>query len=314
MLLTVNTINFVKKFMTWESAITDFRNFLRIERSLSKNSVEAYEDDLTKLKHFFEITGKKTIPENVIQSDLQDFLIWINKLGIGARSQSRILSGIHAFYKYLLLEDLINSDPTTLIESPRIGQKLPTILSLQEIDALLSAIDMSKPEGRRNRAMLETLYSCGLRVTELVELRLSNLFFNNGYIKVLGKGDKERLVPISNKAIREITNYLPDRNSQLHKINNKSENIVFLNNRGNKLTRVMIFTIIKRLAEKIGLKKNISPHTFRHSFASHLVEGGADLRAVQEMLGHESILTTEIYTHLDREYLRDAIIRFHPRM
>lgn len=300
--------------MTWEKAITDFRNYLRIERSLSKNSVDAYEDDLTKLKHFFEITGKNTQPEYVIQSDLQDFLIWINKLGMSARSQARILSGIHAFYKFLLLEDYISSDPTVLIESPRIGQKLPTVLSLQEIDALLSAIDMSKPEGRRNKAMLETLYSCGLRVTELVELRLSNLFFKNGYIKVVGKGDKERLVPISKKAIREITNYFPDRNSQLHKINKKSENIVFLNNRGNKLTRVMIFTIIKRLAEKIGLKKNISPHTFRHSFASHLVEGGADLRAVQEMLGHESILTTEIYTHLDREYLRDAIIRFHPRM
>jgi len=299
--------------MTWEEAITDFRNYLKIERSLSENSVEAYDNDLTKLKHFFELSGKIVLPEEVKHSDLQDFLVWINELGMSARSQSRILSGLRTFYKYLLIDDVIDNDPTNLIESPRIGRKLPSVLNIQEIDALLAAIDMSKPEGRRNHAMLETLYSCGLRVSELVELRLSNLYFDKGFIKVVGKGDKERLVPISEKAMNEIKNYMPDRHILLDKIDKDSENIVFLNNRGHKLTRVMIFTIIKKLAETIGLKKNISPHTFRHSFASHLVEGGADLRAVQEMLGHESILTTEIYTHLDREYLRDAIIRFHPR-
>jgi integrase/recombinase XerD len=299
--------------MTWEEAITDFRNYLKIERSLSENSVEAYDDDLSKLKHFFESVGRIVLPEEVKYSDLQDFVVWINELGMSARSQARILSGLRTFYKYLLIDDVIDNDPTNLIESPRIGRKLPTVLNILEIDALLSAIDLSKPEGRRNHAMLETLYSCGLRVSELVELRLSNLYFDMGFIKVVGKGDKERLVPISEKAMNEIKNYMPDRHSLLDKIDKDSENIVFLNNRGHKLTRVMIFTIIKRLAETIGLKKNISPHTFRHSFASHLVEGGADLRAVQEMLGHESILTTEIYTHLDREYLRDAIIRFHPR-
>jgi integrase/recombinase XerD len=299
--------------MTWDEAIIEFRNYLRIERSLSSNSVEAYDDDLTKLKRFFEVSGKITNPESVTFNDMQNFLAWVNELGMSARSQSRILSGLRTFFKYLLIDDVISNDPTSLIESPKLGRKLPVVLSIEEIDSLLAAIDMSKPEGRRNRAIIETLYSCGLRVTELVELRLSNLFFDMGFIKVIGKGDKERLVPISEKAKREIQNYLPDRNSLLHKIDKQSENIVFLNNRGKKLTRVMIFTIIKRLAEKIGLKKTISPHTFRHSFASHLVEGGADLRAVQEMLGHESIITTEIYTHLDREYLRDAIIRFHPR-
>lgn len=299
--------------MTWDEAIFDFRNYLKVERSLSKNSVEAYDDDLTKLKHFFELSGKNTKPEDVNLTDLQGFIQWVNELGMSARSQSRILSGLRTFYKYLLIDDVIELDPTSLLESPKIGRKLPVVLSIEEIDSLLAIIDMSKAEGRRNRAIVETLYSCGLRVSELVDLRLSNLYFDMGFIKVIGKGDKERLVPISEKAIREIRNYLPDRNSLLHKVDKDSENIVFLNNRGKKLTRVMIFTIIKRLAEKIGLKKNISPHTFRHSFASHLVEGGADLRAVQEMLGHESILTTEIYTHLDREYLRDAIIRFHPR-
>jgi integrase/recombinase XerD len=314
MVILIKPIIFVKNSMNWEEAILEFKNYLKIERSLSENSVEAYENDLTKLKHFFESMGRKTAPESVDHKDLQDFLVWINEFGISARSQSRILSGLRTFYKYLLIEDLIEIDPTALIESPKIGRKLPIVLSVEEIDSLLAAIDMSKPEGRRNKAILETLYSCGLRVTELVELRLSNLHFDSGFIKVIGKGDKERLVPISPKAMLEIKNYLPDRNSLLSKIDKNSENIVFLNNRGKKISRVMIFLVIKHLAEQIGLKKNISPHTFRHSFASHLVEGGADLRSVQEMLGHESILTTEIYTHLDREYLRDTIIRFHPRM
>jgi integrase/recombinase XerD len=299
--------------MTWDEGIIEFRNYLKIERSLSDNSIEAYEDDLIKLKSFFELSKDKKTPLAIIHTDLQEFLIWINELGISARSQARILSGIRAFYKFLLINDMLDSDPTNLIESPRVGRKLPVVLSIQEIDTLIGAIDLSKPEGRRNRAILETLYSCGLRVSELIDLRISNLYFDLGFVKVTGKGNKERLVPISEKAIKEIKNYLPDRNSMLHKIDKNNENFLFLNNRGKKLSRVMIFTIIKVLSEVTGLKKNISPHTFRHSFASHLVEGGADLRAVQEMLGHESIMTTEIYTHLDREYLRDAIIRFHPR-
>jgi integrase/recombinase XerD len=299
--------------VTWEEANKEFTNYLRIERSLSANSVEAYDDDLNKLRQFVESTGRNIIPEKITYPDLQEFLVWVNELGMSARSQARILSGVRTFYKYLLLDDIIDTDPTKLVESPKIGRKLPTVLSVEEIDLLLGAIDMSKPEGRRNKAMLETLYSCGLRVSELVGLKLSNVYFDMGFIRVTGKGDKERLVPISGKAIREIRNYLPDRNSLISRTDKESENIVFLNRWGKKLTREMIFTIIKRLAIAIDLKKTISPHTFRHSFASHLVEGGADLRAVQEMLGHESILTTEIYTHLDREYLRDAILRFHPR-
>ena len=299
--------------MDWDNAILEFKEYLRIERSLSNNSIEAYEDDLTKLKHFFELTNNPISPINVSHTDIQKFIIWVNEFGISARSQSRILSGIRTFYKYLLIENLVDNDPTALIDSPRIGKKLPTVLSIQEIDNLINVIDLSKSDGHRNRAILETLYSCGLRVSELVELRISDIHFDSGFVKVVGKGNKERLVPISEKAIKEITNYLPDRNIMLAKADKANENIMFLNNRGKRLTRVMIFTIIKNLAESIGLKKKISPHTFRHSFASHMVDGGADLRAVQEMLGHESILTTEIYTHLDREYLRDAILRFHPR-
>ena len=215
-------------------------------------------------------------------------------------------------FKYLLIEDIIESDPSGLLESPRLGRKLPEVLSLKEIDNIISAIDLSKPEGQRNKAIIETLYSCGLRVTELINLKITNIYFNDGFIKVVGKGNKERLVPIGQKAMKEIHLYFQDRNL-LPKIDKQSENIVFLNRRGKQLTRVMIFTIIKNLAQKAEIKKNISPHTFRHSFATHLIDGGADLRAVQEMLGHESIITTEIYTHLDREYLRDAIIQFHPR-
>jgi integrase/recombinase XerD len=304
---------FYKKKMSWDESIVDFKNYLKIERSLSVNSIEAYEDDILKLKSYFDSIGRQTLPTEVLYSDIQEFIEWVNNLGMGARSQSRILSGLRTFYKYLIIEDLIEVDPMALVESPRMARNLPVVLEIIEIDLLLSAIDLSKPEGRRNKAMIETLYSCGLRVTELVELRLSNLHFDQGFVKVIGKGDKERLVPIGGKAIREISNYLPDRNSMLDRISKDSVDVVFLNNRGKKLSRVMIFTIIKQLAELTGMSKNISPHTFRHSFASHLVEGGADLRAVQEMLGHESILTTEIYTHLDREYLRDAIMRFHPR-
>mgnify|MGYP000900726623 FL=1 len=299
--------------MTWEEANREFVNYLRIERSLSNNSVNAYDNDLQKLKQYIEISKKNISPLEVQHKDLQEFLGWINSLGLCARSQARIISGIRTFYRYLLLNNIIDTDPTKLIESPRIGRKLPVVLSVEEIDNLLAAIDLSTPEGRRNKAMLETLYSCGLRVSELIDLRLNNIYYEKEFIRVIGKGNKERLVPISQKALNDIKNYLPDRNSLLSKIDQESENIVFLNKNGKKLTRVMVFIIIKRLANKIGLKKQISPHTFRHSFATHLIDGGADLRAVQEMLGHESIMTTEIYTHLDSDYLRSAILQFHPR-
>ena len=296
--------------MSWESTILGFKNYLTIERSLSTNSVDAYIRDVKKLADF-AIEKEKTELE-IKRSDLSEFIYNISKSGLATRSQSRIISGIKAFYKYLIMEDYITMDPTELLESPKIGMKLPDTLSIKEIDRLIAAIDLSKAEGERNRAILEMLYSCGLRVTELITLKLSNVSFVEGFIKVVGKGNKERLAPIGNTALKYLNIYINEvRNHQ--KIQKGHEDIIFLNRRGKQLTRVMIFTIIKKLAEKIGLKKNISPHTFRHSFATHLIQGGADLRAVQEMLGHESITTTEIYTHIDKEYLREAIITFHPR-
>ncbi len=298
--------------MDWKSYISGFISFLKLEKSLSDNSIEAYVNDLSKLISFLEIRQYHIAPEEVSLFHLEEFVQWINELGLSSRSQARIISGIKAFYKYLLLEDIVETDPTTLLDTPKIGRKLPEVLSVEEIDRLMDAIDLSKPEGQRNKAMIEVLYSCGLRVSELTGLKLSNIYFDQGFIRVIGKGNKERLVPLSSKAIHEIELYLPDRNS-LSFISHDSEDILFLNRRGRKLTRVMVFTIVRELAVKSGIKKKISPHTFRHSFATHLIDGGADLRAVQEMLGHESILTTEIYTHLDRQYLRDAIIRFHPR-
>jgi len=298
--------------LNWESHIKEFGVFLKLEKSLSAHSVEAYTRDVGKFIAFLDIRGYELSPPKVELKHFTEFLAWINELGLSSRSQARIISGIKSFFKYLLLEDVIETDPTSLLETPRIGRKLPEVLSIEEIDSILSRIDMSKPEGRRNRAMLEVLYSCGLRVTELVSLRLSHIYFDKGFVRITGKGNKERLVPIGRSAIKEIRNYLPDRNS-LTLIEKEHEDILFLNRRGSKLSRVMVFTIIKDLVAASGIKKNISPHTFRHSFATHLIDGGADLRAVQEMLGHESILTTEIYTHLDRQYLRDAIIRFHPR-
>jgi len=296
--------------MSWESSILGFKSYLTIERSLSANSVDAYIRDVKKLETFAK---KQKISElNINNSDLSDFVSNISKEGISARSQSRIISGIKAFYKYLIMEDYITADPTQLLESPKIGLKLPDTLSIEEIDKLIAAIDLSTEQGERNRSMLEILYSCGLRVTELITLKLSNVSFVEGFIKVIGKGDKERLAPIGKIALKYLNIYIGEvRNHQ--NIQKGHEDIIFLNRRGKQLTRVMIFTIIKQLAEKIGLKKKISPHTFRHSFATHLIQGGADLRAVQEMLGHESITTTEIYTHLDKEYLREAIIQFHPR-
>ena len=296
--------------MSWKSTILGFESYLTIERSLSANSVDAYIRDVKKLADFAREKEKTEL--EIKRSDLSEFIYNISKSGVATRSQSRIISGIKAFYKYLIMEDYITVDPTELLESPKIGMKLPDILSVKEIDKLIAAIDLSKAEGERNRAILEILYSCGLRVTELITLKLSNVSFVEGFIKVLGKGNKERLAPIGNTALKYLNIYINEvRNYQ--KIQKGHEDVIFLNRRGKQLTRVMIFTIIKKLAEKIGLKKNISPHTFRHSFATHLIQGGADLRAVQEMLGHESITTTEIYTHLDKEYLREAIITFHPR-
>ena len=298
--------------MDWSRYTASYKAFLKIERSLSGNSVAAYLSDLDKLTAFFETRGYDLQPEEVTYSHLKELLVWAGELGMSPRSQSRMISGIKSFFKYLLIDEKITSNPAELLESPKSGRKLPVVLSVTEIDRIIAAIDLSKPEGHRNKAMLETLYSCGLRVSELIDLRITNLFFSQGFIKVTGKGNKERLVPISDKAVHEIEKYMEHFRNSLMPVKG-AENIVFLNRRGNKLTRIMIFTIVKSLAQKAGIRKQISPHTFRHSFATHLVEGGADLRAVQEMLGHESILTTEIYTHLNREYLRDVIIRYHPR-
>jgi integrase/recombinase XerD len=301
--------------LNWDHTIKSFSNYLKLERSLSGNSIEAYVHDVTLLKQFMELNQPNVSPLKVTSKHLQGLLQYINELGMSAYSQARILSGVKAFYKYLLFEDLIEKDPTALIEGPKIGRKLPDTLSFPEIEKLFEAIDLSTSEGARNRAMLEMLYSSGLRVSELVELKMNNVHFDVGFLRVIGKGNKERLVPIGRDAVKFLKIYLEEvRGRAPHKPVQKGfEAYVFLNRNGRKLTRVMIFTIIKNLAKYIGLKKTISPHTFRHSFATHLIEGGADLRAVQEMLGHESITTTEIYTHLDRDYLKQVIQEFHPR-
>lgn len=298
------------KIMGWSSAIEDYMNFLRLEKSLSANSISAYHTDMEKLREYAESKGIE--PESLQREHLEEFLAQLHDMGLNKRSQSRILSGIRGFFKYLLLEEAIDKDPTELIESPKTGRKLPVVLSVAEIDAMEAAIDLSKPDGHRNKAIIETLYSCGLRVSELVSLRLTDLFFTEGFVRVIGKGDKERLVPIGTKAINDINAYLTQRNQVNSKIDSEFRNILFLNRWGRKLTREMVFTIVKKYAKLAGIKKNISPHTLRHSFATHLIEGGADLRAVQEMLGHESIQTTEIYTHLDNQFLRETIMMFHP--
>lgn len=296
----------------WQSYIKHFKNYLRLERSFSDNSVQAYVRDTEKLAEFLEIEQIGVSPSELREEHLLAFLKYIAELGMAAHSQARMLSGIKSFYRFLLLENVIKEDPTELIESPRLPRKLPDVLSYEEIESLINAIDHSTPEGTRNRAMIEVLYSCGLRVSELIGLQLTNCFFDIGFLKVLGKGDKMRLVPIGREAIKYTKLYLEHVRNGMH-VDKDSEDIVFLNRRGKQLSRVMIFLIIKDIAEKAGVTKNISPHTFRHSFATHLIEGGASLRAVQEMLGHESITTTEIYTHLDRDYLRQIITEFHPR-
>jgi integrase/recombinase XerD len=296
----------------WKSSIKGFQHYLKLEKSLSANSIDAYLRDIEKLHQYLEMTGDITMPENISLEQLEQFVQYIHKLGLNDRSQARIISGIRAFYKFLLMEDAINHNPTELLEGPKLSRKLPDTLSYDEINQLINVIDLSTPEGTRNKAMLETLYSCGLRVSELVNLKISNLFLEVEFIKVLGKGNKERLIPIGSDAIKYINIYRSTVRNQIA-IKPGSEDYLFLNRRGNLLSRVMVFMIIKELAAKAGITKSISPHTFRHSFATHLVEGGADLRAVQEMLGHESITTTEIYTHLDREYLRETIAKYHPR-
>lgn len=297
---------------SWGLYIKEFSNYLKLERSLSDNSIEAYVHDVALLQQFIELSALQVSPLTITSKHLQGFLQHINELGMSAYSQARILSGLKSFYKYLLVEELIQKDPTALIEGPKIGRKLPDTLSYPEIEKLLEAIDLSTPEGGRNRAMLEVLYSSGLRVSELVELKIPNIYFDVGFLRVIGKGNKERLVPVGRDAMKFLKIYLEEIRVHVP-IQKGFDSYAFLNRRGKKLTRVMIFTIIKNLVAKIGLKKTISPHTFRHSFATHLIEGGADLRAVQEMLGHESITTTEIYTHLDRDYLRQVIQEFHPR-
>jgi integrase/recombinase XerD len=296
--------------LTWKQSYRNFETFLRLEKSLSDNSVEAYLNDVYKLERYFTETGKDILPSIVSYSDLKDFLFWYSSENKNARTQSRILSGVRAFFKFLLIEGEIEESPASLIESPKIGLKLPEVLSVSEIDSMIEQIDLSKPEGHRNKAIIETLYGCGLRVSELVNLRLTDIHYDEGFVIITGKGNKQRLVPVSGKALKEIDLYKIDR-ARLAVVHD--QNVVFLNRRGSKLTRAMIFTIIKDLGAKAGIRKNISPHTFRHSFATHMIEAGADLRAVQEMLGHESILTTEIYTHIDRSFLRDTLIMFHPR-
>ena len=291
--------NIIDKYKTW----------LRLEKSLSANSIEAYLTDLDKLIRFVESEGKDFA--TISYQDLQQFVAQLRDIGIHPRSQARIISGIKSFYRFLLLDEYITADPTELLESPKIGLKLPEVLTVNEINDILDTIDLSLPEGQRNRAMLEVLYSCGLRVSELISLRYSDVYFDEGFIRVEGKGSKQRLVPISETAIREIKNYLLDRNRMV--VKKGFEDILFLSRRGTTLSRIMVFHIIKQQTEMAGVHKNVSPHTFRHSFATHLLEGGANLRTIQEMLGHEKITTTEIYTHIDRQFLRKEILEHHPR-
>ena len=298
-----------KKKVLQDLIITNYKQYLKLEKSLSPNTREAYLTDLDKLMSFLTLEGINVL--EVCLSDLQRFTAGLHDIGIHPRSQARILSGIKSFFRFLLMADYLEADPSELLEGPKIGFKLPEVLTVEEIDRIISAVDRSKAEGQRNRAILETLYSCGLRVSELVNLKLSDLYFDEGFIKVEGKGSKQRLVPISPRAINEIKLYFTDRN--LMKIKPGFEDFVFISNFGKNISRIMVFHIIKELAERIGLKKKISPHTFRHSFATHLLEGGANLRAIQCMLGHESIGTTEIYTHIDRNMLRSEIIEHHPR-
>lgn len=295
----------------WNMYLKNFSSYMQLERALSGNSVQAYVRDVEKLEQYLLLNDRKVAPQQVTPDDLQACIHWIAQLGITATSQARIISGIKAFYKYLLLENLVQHDPTQLLEAPKVRRKLPDVLSFEEIERIIAQVKAGTPEGQRNRAILETMYSCGLRVSEVVGLKISQLFFDAGFIRVIGKGDKERLVPVGRDAVKYINLYKDEVRVHVP-VKKGQEDILFLNRRGSGLSRVMIFLLIKELVAAADIRKQVSPHTFRHSFATHLVEGGADLRAVQEMLGHESITTTEIYTHLDREYLRDTLLRFHP--
>jgi integrase/recombinase XerD len=295
----------------WEAYKKSFKAYLQLERSLSDNSVEAYLRDVDKLTDYLQSVKTLKAPQDVDLKVLQHFVKWISELDMTASSQARIIAGIRAFYKFCLIENIVTADPSILLEAPKLKRALPDILSFEEIEKIIGSINLSAKEGTRNKAILETMYSCGLRVSEVINLKISCLYFNDGFIRVIGKGDKERLIPIGDDAVNYIDIYL-ETIRRLDPIEKGFEDILFLNNRGKSLSRIMIFYIIKALAKKAGISKVISPHTFRHSFATHLVEGGADLRSVQQMLGHESITTTEIYTHLDRDYLRETLQRFHP--
>jgi len=299
--------------LEWKNQIENYKSFLKLEKGLSENSIDAYLNDLRKLYEYItDIRNIQIQPQFIHTKHLEEFVIYMAQLGISQTTQARMISGIRSFYKFLLHSDYLKKNPAENLETPRLSRKIPDVLSVEEIDLILEQIDLSKPEGHRNYAIIETMYSCGLRVSEATDLKISNLFFDESFIRVVGKGDKQRLVPISQKAMEKISVYFNSYRKTID-IQKKYEDFLFLNRRGAKLSRNMIFMIIKELAEKSGIQKNVSPHTFRHSFATHLVEGGADLRAVQEMLGHESITTTEIYTHIDQSYLRDTIISFHPR-
>ncbi|MBK8657825.1 MAG: site-specific tyrosine recombinase XerD [Bacteroidetes bacterium] len=298
--------------VSWKSYIKGFQSYLQLEKSQSANTVEAYLRDVMKLENYALSVQPPLSPQQISHSDLEKFIAAIHELGLDAASQARIIAGIKAFYKYLLMEDVMQTNPSELISAPKIARKLPDTLSVEEVNAILNSIDLSTPEGTRNRAMVEVLYSCGLRVSEIINLKISDLFLDVDFIKVIGKGDKERLVPIGSQAAGSIKTY-KDLVRVHVDIKKGEEDVLFLNRRGSRLSRMYVFLVIKECAAKIGLQKIISPHTFRHSFATHLIEGGADLRAVQEMLGHASITTTEIYTHLDRDFLRSTIQQFHPR-
>lgn len=299
--------------MSWLPYINGFKAYLLLERSLAENTIEAYVRDLNKLQEFLQLREYSQGPAELQTAQLAEFLHWLHELGLGARSQARMLSAIKTFYKYLLYENLVSDDPTELLEGPQLGRKIPEVLTYEEIQAMLATIDLSTDHGLRNRAMLETLYACGLRVSELTDLRLSNLFLDVGFIRVIGKGNKERIIPIGEVAAKYITHYVEGVRRHQRNIHRDHENMLFLNRRGKGLSRVMVFMVVKECAAAAGIDKTVSPHTFRHSFATHLIEGGADLKAVQDMLGHESIITTEIYTHLDTDYLRETVMQFHPR-
>ncbi|MCB0609828.1 MAG: site-specific tyrosine recombinase XerD [Lewinella sp.] len=299
--------------MNWQPPINGFKSYLLLERSLSANTIEAYLRDVGKLAEFLNLQELDLGPAGVTQDHLTAFILHLNALGLGARSQARLISALKTFYKFLLLENEVREDPTELLEGPRLARNIPEVLNYDEVQSMLEVIDLSYPHGVRNRAMLETLYACGLRVSELIELRLSNIFADVGFVKVVGKGNKERIVPIGEVALKHIRLYIEGVRRPMTNIHPGHANILFLNRRGKKLSRVMVFNVVKECAQLAGIDKNVSPHTFRHSFATHLIEGGADLKAVQDMLGHESILTTEIYTHLDTDFLRETVMLYHPR-